>query len=97
MDRLHLNNGARWNVRQKSPALGYDHRVRAVLLRRRLGGDGSLLEPFPGRAKGMKRKTWWRLFAKANRDEQRGLIEMAVAVSTLSCGLQVSNRSRQAT
>jgi hypothetical protein len=61
--------------------------TRAVLLRRRLGGDGSLLDPFPGRPKGMKRKTWWRLFAKARRDEQRGLVGMAAAVATLSAKL----------
>jgi hypothetical protein len=29
----------------------------------------------------MKRKTWWRLFAKANYDERRGLIGMAAAVA----------------
>jgi len=34
-------------------------------VRRKLGGAGSLLEPFPRRPKGMKRKTWWRHFAKA--------------------------------
>jgi len=51
--------------------------TRSVQMRRRLGGDGSLLEPFPRRPKGMKRKTWWRLFAKASRDEQRGIAEMA--------------------
>ena len=54
--------------------------TRSVQLRRRLGGDGSLLEPFPRRPKGMKRKTWWRLFAKASRDEQRGIAEMAEAL-----------------
>jgi hypothetical protein len=58
--------------------------TRAVQLRRRLGGDGSLLDQFPGRPKGMKRKTWWRLYAKGRRDEQRGLIGMAAAVAKLS-------------
>jgi hypothetical protein len=61
--------------------------ARAVRLRRSLGGDGSLLEPFPGRSKGMKRKTWWRLFAKANRDEQRGIIGMAATVAGLTLRL----------
>jgi hypothetical protein len=61
--------------------------TRAILLRRRLGGDGSLLEPFPRRPKGMKRKTWWRLFAKASRDEQRGIIGMAAAVASLTAQL----------
>jgi hypothetical protein len=55
-----------------------------VQLRRRLGGDSSLLELFPGRPKGMKRKTWWRLFAKANRDEQRGPIGVAAPVASLT-------------
>jgi hypothetical protein len=41
--------------------------TRAVRLRRRLGGDGSLLERFPGRPKGMKLKTWWRLYAKGRQ------------------------------
>jgi hypothetical protein len=58
--------------------------TRAVQLRRQLGGDGSLLEPFPRRPKGMKRKTWWRFLSKANRDEQRWLIGAAAAASTLS-------------
>lgn len=57
--------------------------TRAILVRRKLGGDGSLLEPFPGRPKGMKRKTWCRLFAKASRDEQRGNADMAKAVAKL--------------
>ena len=61
--------------------------TRAVRLRRRLGADGSLMEPFPGRPKGMKRKTWWRLFAKANRDEQRGIMGMAASVANLSARL----------
>jgi hypothetical protein len=62
--------------------------IRAVLLRRRLGGDGSLLEPFPGRPKEMKRKTWWRLHAKGRRDEQRGLVGMAAAVASLTGSLR---------
>jgi hypothetical protein len=61
--------------------------TRAVLLRRKLGGDGSLLEPFPRRPKGMKRKTWWRLFAKARRDEERGLLGMAAVVARVSARL----------
>jgi len=61
--------------------------TRATRLRRRLGGDGSLLEPFPGRPKGMKRKTWSRLLAKANRDEQLRLIGLAAAASALSAKL----------
>ena len=52
-----------------------------------LGGDGSLLEPFPRRPKGMKRKIWWRLFAKASRDEQRGIAEMADALRCKSVHL----------
>jgi hypothetical protein len=51
---------------------------------RSLGGDGSLLEPFPRRPRGMKRKTWWRLFAKASRDEKRAIIGMAATVASLS-------------
>jgi hypothetical protein len=62
--------------------------TRAVQLRRRLGGDGSLLEPFPGPVKGMKRKTWWRLYAKGRRDEQRGLIGMEAAVASLTAKLE---------
>jgi hypothetical protein len=58
--------------------------TRAVLLRRRLGGDGSLLEPFPRRPKGMKRKTWLRFYVKASRDEQLGIAGMAAAVASLS-------------
>jgi hypothetical protein len=42
----------------------------------------------------MKRKTWWRLFAKANRDEQRGLIVMAAAVTSLTAKL-ASQRCRK--
>ena len=61
--------------------------TRSVQMRRRLGGDGSLLEPFPRRPKGMKRKTWWRLFAKASRDEQRGIAEMAEALRCKSVHL----------
>ena len=64
--------------------------TRAVRLRRRLGGDGSLLERFPGRPKGMKRKTWWRLHAKVMRDEQRGLIGVAAAVASLSAKLAMA-------
>ena len=64
--------------------------TRAVHLRRRLGGDGSLLDQFPGRPKGMKRKTWWRLYAKGRRDEQRGLIGMEAAVAKLSVKLSAS-------
>jgi hypothetical protein len=61
--------------------------TRAVLVRRKLGGDGSLHDPFPGRPKGMKRKTWWRLFARASRDEQRGIAGMAAALAKLSAQL----------
>jgi hypothetical protein len=61
--------------------------TRAVLLRRRLGGDGSLLEPFPRRPRGMKRKTWLRLFVRASRDEQRGIAGMATAVASLTAQL----------
>jgi hypothetical protein len=61
--------------------------TRAVQLRRSLGGSGSLLEPFPRRPKGIKRKTWWRLFAKADRDEQRGIVGMAAAVASLTAQL----------
>ena len=66
--------------------------TRAVQLRRRLGGDGSLLDPFPGRPKGMKRKTWWRLYAQGRRDEQRGLIGMAAAVAGLTAKLEALGR-----
>jgi hypothetical protein len=58
--------------------------TRAVLPRRCLGGDSSLLEPFPRRPKGMKRKTWWRLYLKTSRDEQCGIAGMAAAVARLS-------------
>jgi hypothetical protein len=61
--------------------------TRAVLLRRSLGGDGSLLEPFPRRPRGMKRKTWLRLFVRARRDEQRGIAGMAAAVASLTAQL----------
>jgi len=64
--------------------------TRAVQLRRQLGGDGSLLEPFPRRPKGMKRKTWLRFFAKAKRDEQRWLIGVAAAASKLSAKLGIA-------
>lgn len=67
--------------------------TRAVLVRRKLGGDGSLLEPFPGRPKGMKRKTWCRLFAKASRDEQRVIAGMAAAVAKLSAQLGRGRKS----
>jgi hypothetical protein len=36
----------------------------------------------------MKRKTWWRLFAKASRDEKRAIIGMAASVAKLTDGLQ---------
>jgi hypothetical protein len=62
--------------------------TRAVQLRRRLGGDGSLHEPFPRRPKGMKQKTWWRFLAKANRDEQRWFIGAAAAAAAMSAKLR---------
>jgi hypothetical protein len=40
----------------------------------------------------MKRKTWWRLFAKANSDERRGLIGMTAAVAGLSAKLEALGR-----
>lgn len=46
---------------------------RAVRLRRRLGGDGCLLERFPARPKGMHTKTWLRLFNECRHDEIRGI------------------------
>lgn len=66
--------------------------TRAVRLRRSLGGDGSLLDPFPARLKGMKRKTWWRLFAKASLDERRGINGMALAVAGLSARLALRRK-----
>lgn len=44
---------------------------RAVQIRQRLGGTGSLLEPFPARLPGMKGKTWLRLLHQCRRDEVR--------------------------
>jgi hypothetical protein len=35
----------------------------------------------------MKRKTWWRLVPKANRDEHRVIVGMAAAVARLSAQL----------
>jgi hypothetical protein len=52
-----------------------DSRFAPVDLPPRLGGDGSLLEPFPYRPMGMKRKTWWRLVAKANSMAKQAMIE----------------------
>jgi hypothetical protein len=60
---------------------------RAVQLRRRLGGDGSLHEPFSRRPKGMKQKTWRKLIAKVIRDEQRWFMGVAAAASALSAKL----------
>jgi hypothetical protein len=62
--------------------------TRAVQLRRRFGGSGSLHEPFPRRPKGMKQKTWWKVLAKANRDEQRWLIGAAAAAAAMSAKLR---------
>jgi hypothetical protein len=58
--------------------------ARAVRLRRSLGGDGSLLEPFPARPSGMRRKTWLRLFLRSQRDERRGVAGMAAALARMS-------------
>ena len=38
--------------------------ARAVRIRRRLGGSGNLLEPFPLKPKGMRRGAWLKLFSK---------------------------------
>jgi hypothetical protein len=43
--------------------------ARATQVRRSLGGTGALLDPFPMRPLGMKRKTWLRLFERAHRAE----------------------------
>jgi len=45
--------------------------IRAVAAHRRLGGSGNLLDPFPGRPKGMHRQTFWRLQAAALAAEER--------------------------
>jgi hypothetical protein len=36
------------------------------------------------------RKTWWRLYAKASRDEQRGIAGMAAALASLSAQLDAA-------
>ena len=51
-----------------------------------LDGDGRLLDRSHA-GRGVKRKSWWRLFAKAHRDEQRGLLGLAVAVGSLTAKL----------
>jgi hypothetical protein len=58
--------------------------TRAVLLRRQLGGSGSLLDPFPRRPRGMKRKQWLRLFEKCNRDERRSIEGVAAFLERLN-------------
>jgi hypothetical protein len=50
---------------------------RAVLLRRSLGGSGSLLEPIPPRPKGMHLSTYWRAQARCIVAERQSLAAMA--------------------
>jgi hypothetical protein len=42
---------------------------------------------FRARAEGIKRKTWWRPYAKGGRDEQRGVKGMAAAMASLTAKL----------
>ncbi len=50
---------------------GYERAIhRAQAIRRKLGGTGSLGEPFPARPRRMHRRTYWRLFEAAERAQQ---------------------------
>jgi hypothetical protein len=50
---------------------------RAVLLRRSLGGSGSLLEPIPPRPKGMHLSTYWRAQARCAVAERQSIAASA--------------------
>jgi hypothetical protein len=53
---------------------------RAQKLRMRLGGSANLLEPFPGRPRGMHRRTFYKLFNKAADAQEHS---MALALEYL--------------
>jgi hypothetical protein len=60
---------------------------RAVEIRRSLGGSGSLLEPFPPRPAGMRRRSWLRLWSTCQRYEQLGSEGAAAMLERLSARL----------
>ena len=61
--------------------------ARAVGIRRGLGASGSLLEPFPIKPKGMRRRAWLKLFSRCERYERKSLVGLATAIESLSARL----------
>jgi len=61
--------------------------ARAVGIRRGLGASGSLLEPFPIKPKGMRRRAWLKLFSRCERYERKSLVGLATAIENLSARL----------
>ena len=61
--------------------------ARAVGIRRGLGASGSLLEPFPLKPKGMRRRAWLKLFSRCERYERKSLVGLATAIENLSARL----------
>jgi hypothetical protein len=57
------------------------HKAQAI--RNRLGGSGSLVDPFPNRPKGMHRRTYRRLYAKAAVAEGASFARLEVVLHTL--------------
>jgi hypothetical protein len=70
------------------PSQREDHATRASRrvqwLRRRVGGTGNLLEPFPERPKGMHRSTYWRLMSRTLSEETRAYGLIAERISRLA-------------
>ena len=61
--------------------------ARAVGIRRGLGASGSLLEPFPIKPKGMRRRAWLKLFSRCEQYERKSLVGLATAIENLSARL----------
>ena len=57
--------------------------TRAQNIRMRLGGSANLLEPFPGKPKGMHWGTYWRFRDKALKAEMGGLANLQAQLDRL--------------
>ena len=71
--------GLGYACQQQAPR--YRPMLRAQTLRRRLGGDGGLMDPFPERPRYMHRKTYEKLRRKSLVAEQRALSVIAGGLS----------------